>query len=180
MIVTEQNVRFLRQGVELLSTLDAGIFAETGLGGQRGSIGAHLRHCIDYYRCFVRGQAGGRVDYDARERDPRIEVEPSAAAAAVEALIGALARLRPDDFDRPVEVKVDAAAWHDPALAWSHSSVGRELQFLLSHTVHHYALIAMILRSRGLAPPDDFGVAPSTLEHRHEVEAAGETAVCAR
>lgn len=180
MIVTEQNIRFLRQGVELLSTLEAAVFAETGLGGQRGSIGAHLRHCIDYYRCFVRGREAARIDYDARERDPRIEVEPLAAAAAVESLIGDLERLSPRDFDQPVEVKVDAAAWHDPSLVWSRSSVGRELQFLLSHTVHHYALIAMILRSRGLVPPEDFGVAPSTLEHRHGSEHASEAVEYAR
>jgi hypothetical protein len=40
------------------------------------------------------------------------------------------------------------------------------LQFLLSHTVHHFALMALILRAQGADPGDDFGVAPSTLEHR--------------
>jgi hypothetical protein len=54
------------------------------------------------------------------------------------------------------------------------STVARELQFLLSHTVHHYALIALILRLQGFEPGEEFGVAPSTLAHwRREV-------VCAR
>jgi hypothetical protein len=47
---------------------------------------------------------------------------------------------------------------------WAASSLARELQFTLSHTVHHYALIALILRLQGFAPPADFGVAPATLQ----------------
>jgi hypothetical protein len=43
--------------------------------------------------------------------------------------------------------------------------MARELGMLLSHTVHHYALIAMLLRARGIEPPADFGVAPSTRAH---------------
>ena len=45
------------------------------------------------------------------------------------------------------------------------SSLGRELLFLASHTVHHYALIAVLVRLWGVAPDDDFGVAPSTLAY---------------
>jgi hypothetical protein len=43
--------------------------------------------------------------------------------------------------------------------------VGRELQYLLSHTIHHYAIIGSILRAQGVEPGPDFGVAPSTLRH---------------
>jgi hypothetical protein len=42
------------------------------------------------------------------------------------------------------------------------------LQFLLSHTIHHYALIASLLERRGVRVRDElsgFGVAASTLEH---------------
>ena len=53
----------------------------------------------------------------------------------------------------------------EPAV-WSRSSLLRELQFALSHTVHHYAIIARQLRERGAEPGADFGVAPSTLAAR--------------
>jgi hypothetical protein len=48
----------------------------------------------------------------------------------------------------------------------------RELQFLLSHTVHHYALMALILRLQGFNPAAEFGVAPSTLQHWERAAAA--------
>src|SRR5262245_51244700 len=65
------------------------------------------------------------------------------------------------DYDKVVEALLEGASNSD----WSISSLKRELQFLLSHTTHHYALIALALRSRGFEPGSEFGVAPSTLRH---------------
>ena len=45
------------------------------------------------------------------------------------------------------------------------SSISRELQVLSSHTVHHFALIAMTLRMHGVEIDSDFGMAPSTLRY---------------
>jgi hypothetical protein len=57
------------------------------------------------------------------------------------------------------------------AACWGRSSAERELQFLLSHTVHHYALIALMLRTQGYEPGAEFGVAPSTLAYWKEAAA---------
>ena len=46
---------------------------------------------------------------------------------------------------------------------WCASSIERELEFLQSHTIHHYALIGFKLRAFGFDLPVEFGVAPSTL-----------------
>jgi hypothetical protein len=45
------------------------------------------------------------------------------------------------------------------------SSASRELQVLSSHTVHHFALIAMTLRMHGVEMDPGFGMAPSTLRY---------------
>ena len=50
------------------------------------------------------------------------------------------------------------------------SSLARELQFLTSHTIHHFAVIALILRAMDVEVDREFGVAPSTL--RYWTEAA--------
>ncbi len=166
-LILEQNLHFLRQGLELLGTLDAEVYA-TGRDG-RSPVGAHLRHCVDYYRCFLSGIESGRVDYDARERDPALETDPDVAAKALGEIAGRLSTLEPRDFSRVLEVKVDTPA--DAAHAWSRSSLARELQFLVSHTVHHYALIGLLLRLHGVEPADELGVAPSTLAYRRAVGA---------
>jgi hypothetical protein len=70
--------------------------------------------------------------------------------------------LSAEDMVRPLRVRGDGPPEED---GWSQSTVGRELQYLLSHTIHHYAIIGSILRAQGREPGPDFGVAPSTLRH---------------
>ncbi len=43
------------------------------------------------------------------------------------------------------------------------STLGRELIFLLSHAVHHFALMKLIAETMGFGTDDTFGVMPSTL-----------------
>jgi len=56
----------------------------------------------------------------------------------------------------------DAGSAGEPS-SWSSSTVMRELQALLSHTVHHFALIGVMLQLNGFEIPEEFGVASSTL-----------------
>ncbi len=169
MSITASNIYFLEQGLELTRSLSPGLFTKVGpLSGQRGSIGAHLRHCIDCFHCFLDGRKSGRIDYDARQRSLGVEHDPLLAAAAISKIINSMSCLEGCDPSEELEVRVDAAAWHDSVLEWSKSSLGRELQFLLSHTVHHYALIAVLARSEGHQLAPCFGVAPSTLQHQED------------
>ena len=165
MIIAHQNIHFLGQALDLVERIGP-LYVESGLQGQ-ASTGAHMRHVLDCYLCFLRGlKTQDRVNYDARERDPRVETDSEHAAQVIRGLIDSLSNLSESDLTRRLKVQVDAAAWHQQDALWSDSSVGRELQFLLSHTVHHFALMALILRAQGVDPGAEFGVAPSTLEHR--------------
>jgi len=164
-LILEQNLYFLRQGLELLDALDAETYAAKE--GGRASIGAHLRHCIDFFNCFLDGLETGRIDYDARCRDAAVETDRRAAARVLADVADRLAALGPADLGRVLEVKADIP--EGVPFAWSRSSLARELQFLTSHTVHHFALIALLMRQRGLDPGDEFGVAPSTLAYRSTV-----------
>ena len=66
-----------------------------------------------------------------------------------------------DKLDRIVMVRseVNANVWHA-------SSVSREIEFVHSHTIHHYAVIARLIAEAGESVSNDFGVAPSTLRFR--------------
>ena len=177
MQLAAQNLYFLHQGRQLIDQLDDHLFSEPPSGLSTASVGAHLRHAIDCFRCFLLGLEQGRIDYDARQRQTTIETDRTTADAALADLVCALEELDGRSPEEPLEVKVDAAAWEDSGQHWHRSTLGRELQFLLSHTVHHYALIALILRGHGFDPGADFGVAPSTLEHQRKLEMASS---CAR
>jgi uncharacterized damage-inducible protein DinB len=157
------NLAVLRQGLALLDELSDDLYTAAGEG--RSTVGAQYRHILDHYRSFVTGLGCGLVDYDARERDPLIETSRDEARRRTEELHEVIRRLSPADLGRPLRVHLAATADESEAAAHG-STVGRELLFLLSHTVHHYAIIRLLVEDLGGACAPEFGVAPSTLAHR--------------
>jgi hypothetical protein len=165
------NVVYLDQGVDLLSRLDDPTFTASPDGLYRGGVGAQFRHCIDFYTCFLDGLGAGRVDYSRRRRDPRVETSREHAVAAAGAVRDRLFEIGVSEGPRAVAVRSEEPSARPGPLDWCGSTVGRELQFLVSHTIHHYAMIAAVLRLLGhdvrrVFP--GFGVAPSTLSHWRE------------
>lgn len=153
----------LRQAVDLLGDIDDAIYAkaEKNAHADGGAIGGHFRHCLEFVNCFLTGIETGRVDYDRRERNQRLETSRDYAAAEYRRTIERLENLAlPENVSLLVKPEDIAAENED---YWCASSAERELEFLQSHTIHHYALIGFKLRAFGFALPPDFGVAPSTL-----------------
>jgi 1-acyl-sn-glycerol-3-phosphate acyltransferase len=159
----DDNIAFLSQGKALLEQIDDALYRRTDPPLHDSHIGAHIRHVIDHYDQLLDGLHAARVDYDLRAREPRIESDRGHAIATVAALIGRLQQLRGELADRSLLVYQNGSDSSGPRPNATASTLGRELQFLISHTVHHYALIAFILRSAEVNVPDGFGVSPSTL-----------------
>jgi uncharacterized damage-inducible protein DinB len=164
------NVAALRQGIELLARLPSESYARRTPACFNSSAGGHLRHVIEHYLSFLKGAETGEIDYEARARDPLIETDPAYAMAQLEAIGGRLEELA---GDRELAVRVESAATPE----WGRSTLVRELEFLLSHTVHHYALIGVICQLDGQTLPKDFGMAPSTLRY---LQSQARAAACAR
>lgn len=158
------NTRYLQQALTLIATLDDESYRRVQPPARQGSIGAHLRHNLDHYTSLFEGLGTFRVDYDARGRDPRVETDREYAQHQIRSLIHQLHGISERDINQPLLVKMDCG---EDRFVWARSTIGRELQFLLSHTIHHYALIAILLRLHGFEPSEDFGVAPSTLRYQH-------------
>lgn len=159
------NLLCLGQVVEVLNHCSKQQYTSRTAECFNSSIGGHIRHILDHYHCFFQGLDNGTIDYDARQRDESIENDPEKGRQLFQQYGDILAALE-IPLDRVVRVKMDTGAGH--GRGWSTSTVQRELQFLLSHTVHHYALIATICVLSGASVPADFGVAPSTLRYRGE------------
>ena len=153
------NIAALRQGIRLLSGLSAASYAKRTPACFNSSAGGHVRHIIEHYVGFLHGTETGEIDYEARARDPLIETDPHYAIGQLESINDRLELL---SVDRGLRVRSESAL-ADAEAVWCDSSVLRELEFLLSHTVHHYALIGVICQLDGHVLPKDFGMAPSTL-----------------
>ncbi len=158
-----QCIGVLSQGIDLIKELDDDEFKSCPENGN-GSIGAHFRHVIDFIDRFLSGVETGRIDYNLRDRDLKIEKKRDSAIAALMGLTSKMENLDEKDINQSLLLHLERGNFVSEELAWCETSLLRELEFVQSHALHHFALIAAKLKVDGIPVPEHFGVAPSTLE----------------
>jgi len=78
----------------------------------------------------------------------------------IERLKTALATWSTRSLDEPVRVTSIVSPSGDAVTGWS--TLARELAFVVSHTIHHQAIIGLLLALHGRTVPERFGHSPST------------------
>src|SRR5215831_18550127 len=97
------NIRWLRQALRLLERLDDAVYSGTAPGFAPHRVGAHLRHILEFYQCFLDGLDRSHIDYDLRRRDESIERSRHTASVAIKSIIHAL--------DTHAEVREERIIW---------------------------------------------------------------------
>ena len=166
-VLHDAVLEVLQQGETLLRTIDDAKYTRKLRSAFNSAIGGHYRHCIDHFRCLLQGLKSNRIDYDHRERDPRIETDREFALAETERILSACHLIPVRFLDCPINVRSQVAYGPDEAPLIA-STVGRELMYGVAHTIHHYALIAVMCGLLDVPVPLGFGIAPSTLKYRTE------------
>lgn len=131
------------------------------------AVGPHVRHIVEHYQALLQALGSNEqcVDYDARNRDLRVQTDPTMTLAALHKLIEKIEALavQPNfTLDTPLTTRLQAGAQGELELKVT-TTLGRELLFLSSHTVHHYALLGQYCRAAGVELGHDFGKAPATI-----------------
>lgn len=160
----------MNRGRSFVADLDPDDYAASHPELGLSSVGEHYRHHLDHIAAFVRSAKVGHIDYDDRRRDSRIAGDPARAIEATDRLIDALAALSLDgDLEELTVVHQTRSQQLERPVVSSEPS--REFQFLISHAIHHYALMAIAARACGVSVPEELGMAPSTLEHQRRQSA---------
>ena len=165
----EANRHLLNQASALLAHLSAETYVKPSPIFMNAAIGGHMRHCLEHYHSLLRDLSEGQVDYDRRARDLAIETDLEAARACLQTVGERLSALHTLPASTELRVRMDHGGAETES-GWQASTLGRELQFLISHTVHHFALIAGLCHCQRQEVAKDFGYAPSTLRHRRQME----------
>lgn len=156
----------LAQASAFIEALDDASYARTCALASGGTIGKHVRHCVDHYAAAIGALASAGkspIDYDHRERDVPMETCRTTAMEAIARLREELARACDQDVHASVTVRVMVSG--DGGTADFGSTVGRELAFAAHHALHHHAMMKFIADSFGCLTPSEFGKAPSTMHH---------------
>lgn len=162
-VATSALTGSLDELAELLGTLDDATYGWKPEGGVSGSIGAHVRHVLDHVRVLVDEPLGPTLTYDRRERDTTIERDRRAGIDALRRAGMRLRRLALTARDEPMLLEAMVERGQPPIAVTT--SLARELVFALQHTIHHQAIIAVLLRQVGGQAPEGFGYAPATPVH---------------
>ncbi len=126
-----------------------------------GTVGEHVRHALDHVAAFVRGREAGVIQYDRRQRGTAVETEIKEALDQIEEMAGELPKIRGAMTGSVIRVQLILEP-KDGEVELN-STLGREGAFVLSHVIHHMAVIGGILRDLGRPVPPGFGLAPSTI-----------------
>lgn len=140
-------------------------------------VGAHLRHVIEHYEALLQPGVANVVDYDRRPRDRSVEHNPDVAQARVQALQRRVTMLLDTPLDAPLQVRGLCGLTGEFAFATA-STLGRELAFVGSHAIHHFALLQGHCKQHGITLGDEFGRAPSTVAHDRATAQSTEETPC--
>lgn len=150
----------LGQVIEALSDEE---YTGVSTGLFTSSMGAQTRHTLDHVRIFVNEFRSGLVNYEDRKRGTPVETSRGSAIAMIEGLIEQLLQISNRELEHPLTVSLMLHSDVDSARL--QSTVGREIAFLLNHTIHHNALVSVMLKSLGKEVSPRFGYAPATLQY---------------
>lgn len=161
----EENQHVLAQLEGLLQHVGPKAYQRLSGAHATQSLGKHVRHVLEHYQTLLEActvlPLPTTLDYEQRKRDAALENDPAEALARVKSVQENLASLTTTPYTTPLTLRYPV----DDSAAALPTSLGRELAFLTSHTVHHMALIGLLCETLAIPLPKAFGVHPSTLRH---------------
>ncbi|MEZ4887158.1 MAG: hypothetical protein R3E32_20675 [Chitinophagales bacterium] len=170
MTPTKVAIALLEDAKIYLNQISAAAYCQTIPLLFNSNIGQHSRHLIEFFQCLLQQAQSeqGIIDYDKRQRNKEIEQEPPSAIQAIDAIIEALPTCQPNPN---LQLHVAYNPNTDDVLT-VRTCFDRELLYNIEHTIHHLAIIKIGLQ---LVTPDiqlplHFGIAPSTVKYRSEIQ----------
>ena len=165
MSITAITINHLNQLKELSENLTDEQLSSTLTVLNEASIGAHIRHILEFYMCLLECDNSKNLNYDFRKRDRTIEVCTAKCVSTIENL---LVELQKHQTDFEIDLSADYGTGEVNQEITVRTTFFRELLYNIEHLVHHLAIIKIGIQS--LEPKlnisGDLGVAASTIRNR--------------
>lgn len=163
--MSNSYVDVIEQAIDLLDDISLIDYQEVLVPHFSSCIGAHVRHIIDHFLALKQASDSGEINYTKRNRHGDVEQFPQAAIAECKSIRAWLYQTCSAELlNQPLQVITDIDISHTKSIACE-STLERELVFVASHAIHHYALIRIIRNMQGKALPEFFGYAPATVSY---------------
>lgn len=151
----------LEQAAQYIGRVDDDQFVQESKVVPGGTIGKHMRHLMDHFRCAITTDCNEPIDYDHRCRGGCVEEDRDAAINEIATLRSLMGGLGVDQLSETVVTRVMLCG--DGQTADLESTRAREIFFAMHHAIHHNAILKAIGLELGFECPEGFGTAPSTI-----------------
>lgn len=130
------------------------------------TIGQHIRHILEFYLCLINGSKLGKVNYDQRERDLKLETDLAFAIYTIDKICRNLI-LSNNESEIVLEGNYSSNEGESITIK---TTFKRELAYCLEHSIHHQALLKIGLMEQHIEHliSEDFGVAPATIRYKEK------------
>jgi hypothetical protein len=138
-VISLQNT--LEKSIVLLDNISTASYTDNTNGPFYTSIGAHIRHILDFYKSIFKGLSKSSIDLTLRDRDLSIENNIDTALTEIKKTLLILQNFSNYNLEKSIVLKDD--------LGSGKISIQTNLYSVLlqanSHTIHHYAIISQLL-----------------------------------
>ncbi|MDW5290166.1 DinB family protein [Formosa sp. PL04] len=165
MSITLITSNHLNQLKELAKNLSDDQLSEPLNVLDNSTIGAHVRHVLEFYLCLFDCVHLKHLNYDDRKRDKKVETSTEKCVLVIERLLNALNTYQ-TDFELTLSADY-STDFTDQAVSVQ-TTFFRELLYNIEHLVHHLAIIKIGMQTLELEETisDDFGISSSTIRNR--------------
>jgi len=170
-LMINSQVSVLEQAKSYLKTVTTEQYKEVVSPLFISSAGAHVRHILDHYLSIMNGLQHGIIDYDKRSRGGNVETDIEAALALVSKIENFLLSLKPTQLTTQIQLSTEVNI-EEKRVEVVGTTLARELVFVGSHAIHHFAMISQISKAQKMTTPDKFGIAPATATFMRDEQCA--------
>ncbi len=161
-VVINSLLNTLYKSKNLLIELNDNSYCCKEVGPYYSSVGSHIRHVLDFYKCIFKGLDSKHVNLTLRDRDKVVENDCNCAISEIEAIAKKIKDLNSLDLNVLLDVEDNLG---DGNITLQYT-LGALLAQANSHTIHHYAIIAYIMDRLDVEIKDEnFGYNPTTPKH---------------
>lgn len=156
--ILEASYHTLSKSKNLILSLSNAHLCNDNIPPYNSSIGSHVRHILDFYKCVFDGVENGHVDLTNRDRNVDVETDCDCALDHIDKILDSILTFK-SDMTSKIAVTDDLGQ----GTITIDYTIGALLAQANSHTIHHYAIINYILDRLGIVMDDsDFGLNPTS------------------
>ncbi len=159
-LVIQSYIDLINQLVIHLNRIPLDAYSEKLSSFDGATIGEHVRHIYNFPECLLNGVQTGKINYDKRIRDAKLEVKRDYAVFSLLEQCNYILNLEHYE-DMPILLETTFGERMT-------TNLKRELHYIIEHTTHHMAILRFGIKINfpDLEIDDSFGYAKSTLEYK--------------